>query len=261
MDRTEPFKEDIYKLLQNPTRENFIKLIFKGSGELDNLDYKENWVKEQKIAEIVIGMANIGGGAIIFGVKENSNHTFESIGLEELEDQEKIHSKIYNFLPNEVKFNVYNYDFTDESYDKITGKLFQILIVDSYDKDIPYVWKKNTDVAEEGCIFYRRGTKTVKANMQEIREMIDRRIEATYSEQSSLELEDHLKQLHVLYNHIHFRDNSSIFNAFFKNIPLMGNSVLVGEKNPLYPNESYEEFVANMISKKKKKIEKILDLS
>lgn len=90
----------------------------------------------------MIGMANIGGGAIIFGVKENSDHTFESIGLQSLEDQEKIHSKIYNFLPNEVKFEVFNYDFTDESYDKITGKLFQILIIESSDRDLPYVWQK-----------------------------------------------------------------------------------------------------------------------
>ena len=30
MNKSEPFKEDIYKLLQNPTRENFISIIFKG---------------------------------------------------------------------------------------------------------------------------------------------------------------------------------------------------------------------------------------
>lgn len=261
MNKLEPFKEDIYKLLQNPTRENFINIIFKGSGELDNLDYKESWVKEQKIAEIMIGMANIGGGAIIFGVKENSDHTFESIGLQSLEDQEKIHSKIYNFLPNEVKFEVFNYDFTDESYDKITGKLFQILIIESSDRDLPYVWQKNTDLAEEGCIFYRRGTKTVKANMQEIEEMVNKRIQVTYSEQSSLELEDHLKQLSVLYKHIRLYNNSSIFNGFLKNMHGSGTSILLGEKNPLYPNESYEEFIVNMITKKKKKIERILDLN
>lgn len=32
------------------------------------------------------------------------------------------------------------------------------------------------------------------------------------------------------------------------------------EKNPLYPEESYEQFIAALIDKKKKKIERVLDL-
>ena len=39
---------------------------------------------------------------------------------------------------------------------------------------------------------------------------------------------------------------------------------MVGEKvetpNPLYPDESYEQFIARMIVDKKKKIERVLDL-
>lgn len=260
MDRSEVFKEDIYVFLQNPTRENFIKIVFKGSGELSNLDYKENWVKEQKIAEIIIGMANIGGGAIIIGVKENDDKTFEAVGLEKLEDQANIHSKIDNFLPNEVKYDVFNYDFRDESYNKIKGKLFQLLIINSDDKELPYVWKKNTDIAEEGCIFYRRGTKTVKANMQEIKEMTDKRIKAILLEESKLQLEEHLNQLKILYKNIRFQNNSILFSSMFKNIQNFGNSARVNGENLLYPDESYEEFVTDMILKKKKKIERILDL-
>ena len=41
--------------------------------------------------------------------------------------------------------------------------------------------------------------KTVKANSYEINEMLDKRLEATYVEQSSLHLEEHLKQLNTLY--------------------------------------------------------------
>ena len=32
------------------------------------------------------------------------------------------------------------------------------------------------------------------------------------------------------------------------------------KKNPLYPEESYEQFIAALIDKKKKKIERVLDL-
>lgn len=254
-------KENVYKTLQNPSREDLINSVFNGVGEQDDLDFKENWTKHQKIAEIILGMANIGGGSIIVGVKENDDGTLEANGLLALEDKEKLHSKIYNFLPDNVKFNIYDFDFTSESYDKIKGKMFQILIVDSDEKELPYIWKKDTDSAEEGCIFFRRGTKTVKANTQEIREMINKRIKATYSEQSSLELEDHLKQLNVLYKHIRFSNNSSVFNVFLRNIHSVEASIALGEKNALYPDESYEEFIANMIAKKKKKIEIILDLN
>ena len=260
MDRSEPFKEDVYKLLQNPTRENFIKILFKGSGELDNLDYKENWIKEQKISEIIIGMAN-GGGAIIVGVKENEDGTFDSIGLEKIEDTEKIHNKIYNFLPENVKFEVFDFDFTDESSDKIQGTLFQMIIVESDDKELPYVWKKNTDIAEEGCIFYRRGTKTVKANTLEIKDMINKRLEAEEINSSNLKLEEHLKQLQTLYDYIEPSTfSSSYFNKFFKGSNFARIAGLTGNRNEYYPVESYDEFVEKMIEKKKKKNEKILDL-
>ena len=38
--------------------------------------------------------------------------------------------------------------------------------------------------------------------MQEIKDMIDKRIEATYMEKSNLQLEEHLKQLKTLYNNL-----------------------------------------------------------
>lgn len=46
-------KELVYKILQEPTREKFIDIIDNGFGELDNLDFKEQWIDHQKIAEII----------------------------------------------------------------------------------------------------------------------------------------------------------------------------------------------------------------
>lgn len=254
-------KEDVYKTLQNPSREDLINSVFNGVGEQDNLDFKENWTKHQKIAEIILGMANMGGGSIIVGIKENDDGTLEANGLEVLEDKEKLHSKIYNFLPDNVKFNIFDFDFTSESYDKIKGKMFQILIVDSDDKELPYVWRKNTDSAEEGCIFFRRGTKTVKANTQEIREMINKRIEAENLDRINLKLEEHLKQLQTLYEYIEpVSVSSSYFNKLFKSSAIVGISKVFENKNQYYPKENYDEFIAKMIGKKKTKIEKILDL-
>ena len=74
-------KEMVYDVLQNPTRENFIDILDNGLGEQDNLDFKVQWIEAQKLAEILLGIANSGGGAIILGVKENEDGTLESIGL------------------------------------------------------------------------------------------------------------------------------------------------------------------------------------
>lgn len=49
--------------------------------------------------------------------------------------------------------------------------------------------------------------------------------------------------------------------AFLSSITkLMLKGEKVEEPNPLYPDESYEEFVSRMIVEKKKKIERVLDL-
>lgn len=255
------FKENLYKVLTNPSREAFIDAVFNGVGEQDNLDFKESWTDYQKIAEIVLGMANIGGGTIVVGVKEINDGTLEAVGVTTLEDKEKLHSKIYNLLPDTVKFDIYNFDFTDESYDKIKGKMFQILVVNSNNIDLPYVLRKNTNDAEEGCIFYRRGTKTVKANTQEIREMIHKRLDAEELEKSNLELEEHLKQLRTLYDYMKPLGNSSLYiNQFLKNVSFGNLAKLYDNRSHYYPEENYDQFIAKMIEKKKIKIEKVLDL-
>ena len=188
-------KEMVYDVLQNPTRENFIDILDNGLGEQDNLDFKVQWIEAQKLAEILLGIANSGGGAIILGVKENEDGTLESIGLSKIEDKEKIHSKMAKFLPETIKFEIADFDFSNESYSKLKGRLFQLILIYSEDINLPYIWEKDSNSAEAGSIFFRRGTKTVKANSYEINEMLDKRLEATYVEQSSLHLEEHLKEI------------------------------------------------------------------
>ncbi|MCB5937140.1 hypothetical protein LI162_12255 [Mediterraneibacter sp. 210702-DFI.3.120] len=82
-----------------------------------------------------------------------------------------------------------------------------------------------------------------------------------------LQLEEHLKQLKILYekiekNHIYYQNGISTgISSFLQSITQM---VMKGEKivepNPFYPDESYEQFVSRMIVEKKKKIERVLDL-
>lgn len=261
-------KEYMYGFLQEPTREKFIDLVFDGVGEQDSIDFKKIWIDPQKLSEIILGMANTGGGVIILGVDEKEDGTMEAVGLEEIVDKEKQHSKISKFLPNTVKFDILDFDFSGEAYSKIENKMYQIIVINSEDKDLPYMWDRDSNENQVGCVFIRKGTKTVKANSFELSELIGKKIRSMYAEGSRLALEEHLEQLKTLYEYVGVKEN-----VIHKNILNIGQTLLerfqaisesLGEversKNPFYPEEDFEEFIANMIKKKKIKIERVLDL-
>lgn len=81
-----------------------------------------------------------------------------------------------------------------------------------------------------------------------------------------LQLEEHLKQLRILYGMIekdHISYKNPAFDEIISNLSTIVNSTF-GEKvvnpNPLYPDENYEQFISRMLIEKKKKIERVLDL-
>lgn len=261
-------KEYMYKFLQEPTRESFIDIVFSGVGEQNSIDFKKIWIDPQKLSEIILGMANTGGGVVILGVEEKEDGTIEATGLSEIIDKEKQHSKISKFLPDTVHFDILDFDFSNEAYSQIENKLYQIIVIHSDDKDLPYMWNKDSNENQVGCVFIRKGTKTVKANSFELSKLIDKKIKSMYTEGSKLALEEHLEQLKILYKYVGAKEK-----VIHKNILNIGEmlserlqlfSESLGEvertKNPLYPEEDFEEFVANMIKMKKIKIEKVLDL-
>lgn len=261
-------KEYMYKFLQEPTRENFIDIVFNGVGEQNCIDFKKIWIEPQKLSEIILGMANVGGGVIILGVEEKEDGTIEAVGLNEIFDKEKQHSKIIRFLPATIKFDILDFDFSDEAYSKIENKMYQMILIQSDDKDLPYMWNKDSNENQIGCVFIRKGTKTVRANSGELSELIDKKIRSMYTEGSKLALEEHLDQLKILYKYVGERENvihksildvGKVLSEKFQMI-----SASLGEveriKNPFYPEEDFEEFVSNMIKMKKIKIEKVLDL-
>ena len=81
------------------------------------------------------------------------------------------------------------------------------------------------------------------------------------------DLEEHLKQLKILYQKIdknHITYKNGIWNGMTSVIESVAKVVMQGdpvvEPNPLYPDENFEQFVSRMIIEKKKKIERVLDL-
>lgn len=260
MERSE--KDIFYEFFQEPSRENFTHMISWNTGEQDNIDFKEKWILDAKLCEIMLGMANCGGGVIIFGIKEKDDGTVETVGLDKFEDKANVKNKTKKFLPESFKYTVYDFDYSGEEYSKLKDKKFQVAVVESKDEDLPYIWNKDSNGNEEGCVFVRRGTTTHRANSVELKRVIEKRIRASYTDGSSLELEEHLKQLKVLYQ---FIDKSktylSIGGELSKMIrEVLPNNLIKSTPNNLYPEEEYEEFIRRMIDRKKLKIEKVLDL-
>ena len=116
-------------------------------------------------------------------------------------------------------------------------------------------------------IYIRRGTSCEIANEEELNAILDRRMQYLYpSKGEPLILEEHLKQLKILYemiekNHVYYKDSplTKIASAF-SSITNLSLGEKVVEPNALYPDESYEQFISRMLIEKKKKIERVLDL-
>ena len=244
-----------YDFFQNPTRDNFVNLILKNTGEQDNLDFKEEWIDEQKLAKRMLGIANVGNGAIVFGLKELKEGTFEPVGLKQLMDKSIISSKIKKYLPKELKFDILDFNFTGENYSKLPNRLFQILFIFSKNENLPYPLETGFEKIERGTIFYRKGTETLLADTEAYNVMFSKRINAEKTIQKSLEFKDHLEQIKLLYE---YYTKASLYGDY-------SNSVILGfalfQKDIFNQRDSFEKFLSEMIEKKKKKIEEILEIS
>lgn len=236
--------ETIYKLMQNPNRKDFAALLIDNQGEDDNLDFKKEWIEFSKLARIMLGMANIGGGLIIFGLDEKEDGSIDNCGLKSFMDKADINNKIEKYIPESFQYEVKNFNFTDENVFKKINGMYQIMIVKSEAWNLPYILSRQIGGDEKGIIYVRRGTKAVHANSIDIGKMIEKRINATVKE-SSLKLDDHLAQLRVLYQAIHYNVDLPQY------MPNSIMSSIMGLGLQKKPDESYNDFVLKCIEKKK----------
>ncbi|TGS87465.1 hypothetical protein EN817_08620 [Mesorhizobium sp. M3A.F.Ca.ET.174.01.1.1] len=125
-------KELFASFLKEPSRENFRKFFTESLGESRDLDYKREWPKGPILARHLLGIGNTGPGCLIVGVEENKNGTAEPVGLDELTDKMKVIDGLKNFIPDALRdrISIHDLDFGASEYEKLQGKLFQIVIVD-----------------------------------------------------------------------------------------------------------------------------------
>jgi predicted HTH transcriptional regulator len=243
-------KELFANFIEDPTRSGFREILQNHYGETKFLDFKANWEVPSKLAKHVLGLANSQGGALIIGVLQKSDNSFEPIGLEKFEDPGDITKAVRRFLPTKVVHEVLSFYFEEAEYGKLKGKKFQLLIVQDTPKYVPFVSTSEGEGIRKNVIYIRRQGETAEANYDELQEVINRRIETQYSSKNEQQLEKALAELKVLCNSI---------PQYIERCEYEYEQSLDLVRNDEYPKESYAKFVRKLIQRKKQQILEIAD--
>lgn len=271
MEFPEQIKDTVYRLLQEPTLDHFREFLQNQTGEHNAIDFKREWIEKDKLAKLMLALANYGGGIVVFGVYENDDKTFSCDGLKELQAKEQVGEWIKPYLSPNLKYNIYDFSYQASEYEMLRGKHFQILVVEDTPEFLPFISRKEGSNIKPSAIYIRRGTSDMQVTEEELSHILERRAKHIFPEAGRpLVLKEHLEQLKTLYESIEptiskvknleqfpFLQALKLFSGFSSG---GANSIYRTEKNPLYPEESYEQFVSKLIDKKKEKIERVLDL-
>lgn len=203
-------------------------------------------------------MGNSGGGCIIIGVAEEDGKLVSKGIQEKTYDPSEISKKINKYFPDSIVENIqiFNFFYDNDVYGKLKNKKFQMVTIYVEDDKIPIVCECESKLFKRGDIFIRRGTNTEKVNYEELQTLLNRRIEAAKAQLTDEELNVELKQLKILYDAIPSVINKYSYSGLMQSPFAL--QILGKQENKVYPDESYEQFLVNMIKKKQEKIETYL---
>lgn len=268
-------KDVFYReLIEEPSIEKFREFVKNNCGEFDNIDFKEKWIEKGKLSKLLLALANSQGGIIVFGLKEENDHSIIPTGLTKLKDKADINSNVAKYLPPELDYQVFDFSFESSEYEKLNNKKFQMVVVSNTPERLPFISLAESDEIEKNIIYVRRGTKCEKATKADIDHILELRIATIYSGSSDMTLDEHLNQLKTLYNELPKKINVLVKKGEPSELSKKLTSITQGaakafwksvdeyeeQDNPNYPNESYEAFVLRMVNAKKLRIEKVLDV-
>lgn len=268
MNYPKQLKDEVYHLLQEPTLDRFREFLHAQMGEHNAIDFKSQWIEKAALAKEILALANSQGGFIIFGVSENADKSICIEGLPEIRDKAVVSNDLKHFISSNLQYEIYDFSYNTSEYQELIGKNFQMLVVENTPQYLPFLSKKESGSLKQNMIYVRRGTSCEIANEEELHALINQRLNYLHPVSGEpLKLEEHLEQLKLLY------ENTETEHVSYKNNIPTGMSLLLGsfskilshgertvEKNSFYPEECYDQFIARMITEKKKKIERVLDL-
>lgn len=248
--------EEFARFFEQPTRESLRDLIKRNFGEVDDLDFKEVWPSNQKIARHILGIANFGGGCLIAGMAQDSTGSIISKGLDELKDKADLQKGVQKYLPNQLEFVSLDFVYSDSEYTTLVGKKFQAIIVENKPRYLPFICSSDGDGIRAGAIYTRRGTSSEEVNYNELQAIINRRLETDYSTQSQFNLEREISELKLLYGEI---QKYHYYDPDYE--PDYGELRMQEENNTFYPEEELDEFIAGIIKAKKLRIKALLKIN
>lgn len=262
-------KDYLYELFQKPSRESFREYFQNSTGEMNDIDFKAQLEADSKLAKHILGIANYGGGAIVFGVRQESDGGLEYVGVTNIMDKADVTKKLSVFIPSSLNYDVHEFVFEGSEYEKLHHKNFQMIIISDTPGDLPFFAKKDGEDIKKDDIYYRYGTNTVKADSTQIKKILARMIK-TQTSDSKLNLRDHFEQLKFMYTLIEknkeivVSSNGGIaaalipFSKAFEQF--YGKREFKTVPNEYYPAESFEEFISNCIQSKKNKIKSVIEI-
>jgi predicted HTH transcriptional regulator len=197
------FHEEFSRFFEEPSREGLRDLLQRNYGEFDFLDFKREWLAYPKLARHLLGLANSGGGCLVFGVAEKDDKSLDPVGLAAFEDKANVQKGIQKFLPSQLEYQMVDFGpYEASEYPVIEGKKFQVVFVLDDPRHIPFVAEDNGDGIRKAAIYVRRGTSTEEATYDELQNVLNRRLATGYSSQRETDIERHLAELRVLYRHV-----------------------------------------------------------
>jgi len=253
--KTKGFKEEFAKFCESPDRTKFRELLKQNTGEYAFIDFKEKWLEFPKLAKHILGFANSEGGILIIGIREENTGSLTVLGIDSFQDKTYIKSKLQKYLPQELKYDIHNFDYDDSpEWKPIKNKKFQVLIVEDTPQYLPFLSLNSSgDILHRNRVYYRGKINTEEATYEELKKIINRRLDTNISTTTEDEFKEHITQLKVLY---------SFIDKYISALPFLDpdfSSDFIKE-NLEYPEEDFEEFIIRMINRKKEIIEGLVRL-
>ncbi|MDE3810456.1 ATP-binding protein [Sinorhizobium meliloti] len=247
-------REEFAKFFEDPSRDKLRDLLKNHDGEFRNLDFKQEWPKGAPLAKQLLGMLNTGGGCLVVGMKETDGGDVEAVGLDSFTDKAVLTNSVKSYIPSiyldALSFHEFTYDASE--YGRISGKKFQVALVDPDEDHLPAVSEKSGEGIRLGAVYIRREGLVEEASYADLQKLINQRIERGHSTTATVDLRQHLDQLKVLYSELPKHHSDIHLWANFA-------AAFVGAKNPDYPEESYSQFVRKLLDKKKEIISRFIE--
>jgi len=254
------FKEEFAKFCENPDRTKFRELLKQNTGEYNHIDFKEVWLKIPKLTKHILGLGNSEGGILVIGIKEEDSGTLTIEGIDKFEDKTTIKTQLQKYIPSELQYEIHNFEYNnDAEWGEIKNKKFQVLIVEDTPQYIPFLSLKasGTEI-NKNRVYFRGKTNTEEANHEELKKIINRRLDTNISTTVEDEFKEHLMQLKLLYSFISkYLTKSPFWMTNISTLALLGATK---EDNPKYPEEDFDDFIIKMINRKKDIIEGLIRL-